>query len=197
MRLLPAVLATAFAVVASARTLRDAPIASSGAPFYLDSPACAWTATESSLGLSIPATVPGDVITDLQAAGVIKDPWFELNFLDNRTLWDTSSRAWNYSTLVTLPPPGAAPGAALLLVFEGIKMGARISLNGVELGVATNQFARYVFPLPAAVVTQGANRVDVAFDSTLSLAGRYMASSGGWVRLRRSQRCFCSSGVCC
>jgi hypothetical protein len=158
-------LSCCFLASSRAASLRDSAIASSVAPLYLDSPACAWTATEASLGLSVAATVPGDIISDLQRAGVVGDPWFELTWLDNRTLWDTSARAWNFSTSVTLPPPGAAPGAALSLVFEGIKMGARVSINGVPLGAATNQFVRYVFPIPAeAVVASGANRVDVAFD---------------------------------
>ena len=164
-------------------SLRDAPMetASPGAT-YLDSPACAWTASEARLGLSIPATVPGDIITDLQRARVVGDPYYELGFLDNRTLWDVAARAWTLTARgVALPPPGAAAGAALLLVFEGIKMGARVSLNGVEVGLATNQFVRYAFPLPpAAVVPGAANRIDVAFDSSLSLAGRFMAASGGW-----------------
>ena len=174
-------LSCCFLASSRAASLRDSAIASSVAPLYLDSPACAWTATEASLGLSVAATVPGDIISDLQRAGVVGDPWFELTWLDNRTLWDTSARAWNFSTSVTLPPPGAAPGAALSLVFEGIKMGARVSINGVPLGAATNQFVRYTFPIPAeAIVASGANRVDVAFDGSLSLAGRFMASSGGW-----------------
>jgi len=175
-----ALLLSCFAAAARAASLRDSAIASSVAPFYLDSPACAWTATESSLGLSIPATVPGDVISDLQRAAVVNDPWFEINWLDNRTLWDVSARAWNFSTSVTLPPPGASPDAALSLVFEGIKMGAHVSINGVPLGAATNQFVRYTFPIPSEVVLSGPNRVDVSFDSSLSLAGRFMASSGGW-----------------
>lgn len=174
-----------FVLAVRGASLRDAPLGAASAPFYLDSPACAWTAAEPSLGLSVPATVPGDIITDLQRARVIGDPYYELNWLDNRTLWDVSARAWNYSTVVQLPPPGAPPAATLLLVFEGIKMGARVLLNGVELGVATNQFVRYIFPLPAAAVVAGANRVDVVFDASLSLAGRYMASSGG---------CECDSG---
>lgn len=162
-------------------TLRDAPLAAATPLLYLDSPAAAWTASEPSLGLAVPATVPGDIVSDLQRARVIGDPYYELNFLDNRTLWDAAARAWNFSTTVALPPPGAAPGAALLLVFEGIKMGARVALNGVPLGAVTNQFARAVFELPAAaVVAGGGNRLDVVFDGTLPLAGRYMACSGGW-----------------
>ena len=161
-------------------TLRDAPIASSVAPLYLDGPA--WTAAEPSLNLSIAATVPGDLLTDLQRAGVIADPYFELTFLDNRSLWDVGARAWTFSTALTLPPPGAPAGAALLLVLESVKMGATVSFNGAPLGNVTNQFARAVFALDAAAVRAGAgaNRVDVAFDATVPTHGRFQASAGAW-----------------
>lgn len=163
----------------SALNLRDAPIVASSPSFYLDN--LTWTATEASLGVSIPATVPGDIISDLQNAGVIGDPYYELNFLDNSTLWSPNSTRWVYSTNVTLPPPDAPAGSSLLLVFEGIKMGARVSLNGVFLGNATNQFVRYTFPIPAnMIIPGGSNRVEVAFDAAISTKGRYMACSGGW-----------------
>jgi beta-mannosidase len=159
-------------------TLRDAPIVGSSPALYLDGE---WTAAEATLGLSIPATVPGDIITDLQRAGVIADPWYELNWLDNRTLWAPNATQWVYSTPVTLPPPGAPAGSSLLLVLEGVKMGARVSLNGVPLGNVTNQHVRYVFPVPPGAASPGsANRLEVAFDPTLQTKGRYMASSGGW-----------------
>lgn len=170
-------LSLASRVLALLPTLRDIPLASFLPPLYLDG---GWVASEDQLGLTIPAVVPGDIISDLQRSGVVGDPFYELNFLDNRSLWQNSN-SWTYAVNVTLPPPGAAPGASLLLVFEGIKMGARVTFNGVALGTATNQFVRYVFPLPTeAVVPGGTNRIDVIFDASLSLAGRYMACSGGW-----------------
>ena len=107
--LLPALCALLLSAAACGASLRDAPLASASPPLYLDSPACVWSANESSLGLSIPATVPGDIITDLQRAGVIGDPYYELSWLDNLTLWDVSMRAWHFSTAVQLPPPGAPP----------------------------------------------------------------------------------------
>ena len=36
---------------------------------------------------SIPASVPGDLLTDLEAAGLIGDPLYELNWL-NSSIWD-------------------------------------------------------------------------------------------------------------
>lgn len=49
--------------------LRDIPVASSGAVQYLDSNETAWTVSDSFGRWSIPAAVPGDLLSDLQAAG--------------------------------------------------------------------------------------------------------------------------------
>ena len=42
---------------------------------------------------SIAASVPGDLITDLQTAGMVGDPIYELNF-KNGTLWDGYAKFW-------------------------------------------------------------------------------------------------------
>ena len=104
-----------------------------------------WKAS-SATGLSIDATVPGDIITDLQRAGEIGDPLYELNWKDpkNVRLWN---QTWTYTR--TLPPATsslvkhAAGAGEVLLVFDGIKMGATIKLNGKTLGMATDQFVKY------------------------------------------------------
>lgn len=51
--------------------LRDTPVATSGfgGLQYLDSNDTAWTVFDSSGRWSIPAAVPGDLLSDLQAAG--------------------------------------------------------------------------------------------------------------------------------
>lgn len=161
--------------VASQYSLRDHPIQSAYSPLYLDGQ---WTASEQSLGLNITATVPGDIVTDLQRAGIIKDPWYEITFLDNRTLWDPSVRKWVFTTSVFLPPPGVAP-TPLLLVFEGVKMGAHVLWNGAEIGQVTNQFARYIFALPSDS-SGGRSTLTLLFDGALITDNRFMPSSGGW-----------------
>jgi hypothetical protein len=64
--------------------------------------------------VAIPATVPGDLITDLETAGLVGDPLHELNWL-NSTIWG-GPHSWNYST--TFPTPVAGAGTSLL-VFDG------------------------------------------------------------------------------
>jgi hypothetical protein len=65
--------------------------------------------------VSIPAQVPGDLITDLQLSGLVGDPLYELNFL-NASIWDANT--WTYSTTFNLAASGSS-----LLVFDGVKMG--------------------------------------------------------------------------
>ena len=93
-----AMLSLAAALAAAAAdvsvSLRDHPIASAGTTTFVDSPSHMWTASTQhppgagyhadqpqrapppGLNLTVAATVPGDLLTDLQRAGVIADPWY-------------------------------------------------------------------------------------------------------------------------
>ena len=83
-------------------------------------------------GGPIAATVPGDLLSDLERAGTIGDPLFELNFKDEaqQSLW---MQDWAYTRSFALEGSSAA-GA--LLVFDSIKMGARVYVDGALLGTA-------------------------------------------------------------
>ena len=148
--------------------------------------------------LSMAATVPGDLVTDLERAGVVGDPLLDTNFQDEARSW--SGRDWVLSKTFT-PPPALAAAAHVLLVFDGIKMGATVRLNGVALGNATNQHRRYVF---AAELLPGSNTVTVTWDPSITTEGRYMDCSGGWdwapyvekKRERSEERSVCCVLVC-
>jgi hypothetical protein len=58
----------------------------------------------------------------------------------------------------------------ILLVLDGVKMGARVLVNGIPLGNVSNQFVRYVFPLPPGTKPTG-NTLEIAFDSSIALHG--------------------------
>lgn len=94
---------------------------------------------------SLTGKVPGDLITDLQNAGMIGDPLYELNF-KNASLWDTN--VWTYTTTVTMDASrlaaALAAGSAHVLVFDGVKMGASVTLNGKSVGIIKDQFLRWV-----------------------------------------------------
>ena len=58
--------------------LRDTPIAGTGPAMPLDG-SWAWTASSQSLGVAVPATVPGDLLTDLQRSKVSAPEALEMN----------------------------------------------------------------------------------------------------------------------
>ena len=115
----------------------------------------------------IAGSVPGDLLTDLQNAGVIPDPLFEDNFLTNASVWADS--VWTYSKSFTVP------SGRSWLVFDGIKMGATIRVDGNIIGNATDQFRRLSFD-----VAPGRHTLQVVFDPRIEVDGRFMACTGGW-----------------
>eukprot|EP01050_Picozoa_sp_SAG11_P037603 SAG11_NODE_14914_length_595_cov_1.137097_1_plen_150_part_00 len=124
------------------------------------------------------AIVPGDVVTDLHRAGKIGDPLYELNFKD-----PAQQKIWmeDYTYTRSFALVGSGEGA--VIVFDSIKMGARVSVNGVQLGTVSDQFSRYIFPLSQALVDGAAeHNVTVAFDASIDTQGRFMACSGGCER---------------
>jgi hypothetical protein len=147
-----------------------------------------WVVASETWGVSVPATVPGDLVTDLQRAGVIGDPWFELGFLNSTTpgaqgapLWDVG--VWAYSATVAPRAPLAAAlaaGGEATLVFDGIKMAADIFWNGAHLGFVNDQFLRFSFPLPEVLDT---NALQISFPTSRdprNAEGRFSGASGGW-----------------
>ena len=114
-------------------------------------------------------------------ASQIGDPLYELNF-KNATLWNDN--AWTYTTTITMDAARLetlrATGGSHVLVFDGIKMGAMIKLNGKVIGNATDQFLRYEFPLAAGALMAGGNELTVTFDNEMFCGGRWMACTGGW-----------------
>lgn len=124
-------------------------------------------------GFTIAAKVPGDLISDLYAAGQIGNPLYEKNWL-NSSIWN--DHEWTYATEFEAD-------SSSLLVFDGIKMGAKIRVNGVEIGQATDQFARYTFALNEhpGLIKNSSNILEVLFvGSLLNCGGRWMACTGGW-----------------
>jgi hypothetical protein len=180
-------LAVALAVVAAADPgLRDLPIASAAEPTYLDG---AWTASSGAplrgaapINISVPAWVPGDLLTDLQKAKVIPDPWLDITWIANSSLW--TEHEWTYSTHFGVESALALAGASTLqLVFDGVKMGATVRVNGHTVGVVRDQFLRYAFTLGSEVALlpgPRANRLDVTFAEDVAEDGRFMACTGGW-----------------
>jgi hypothetical protein len=128
----------------------DHPIATALPPRYLEN----WTVSSASAGVSVPAAVPGDVISDLHRAGVIPDPMFGVNWREPLyvNIWNRND--WIYRTTFVLPATKAQT-LQHALVFEGVKTGASIAVNGVLVGVAVDQFLRYSFDLAGVGLRAG------------------------------------------
>ena len=150
-----------------------------------------WTASSPSQGLSMPARVPGDVISDLFRAGVIPEPLYELNWIRNASLWNDHLWAYNRTHVVDARVVARLQDSSadddLLLVFDGIKMGADIYSNGVWIGRSIAQFERHVFSFrqllanktTAGALRAGANTISVVFDPAINTE-LFMQCTGGW-----------------
>ena len=162
-------------------TLVDHPIASGIAPIYLDGD---WTATNSGgpeAALPLPARVPGDILTDLQRAGRVGDPywnttWQEPGFI---AAWNTGT--WSYRK--RFATPSSSSDSSYLLVLDGIRMGAMVRLNDRFLGNATDQFVRYAFAVPQAALQAvggpAENELEITFGAELGIdcGGRWTYSA--------------------
>ncbi len=140
---------------------------------YLDDEHWSWHRDDD--GFTMPASVPGDVVTDLQAAGAIGDPLLDDNFVRDAPVWN---RTWTLRTTFE----ARSDAARILLVFDGIKMGASVKLNHVPLGTIRDQFLRYVFDVRNASrdLLRETNKLELIFDPSIDVAGRFAACSGGW-----------------
>ena len=173
-----------FAITAAAQRcdqLRDHPLPGSAAVQLLDG---RWAAHNAHSGLTINASVPGDIISDLQTAGVIPDVYFNVSWREPRYVSQWANGTWSfertfsYDAAVPTTAPAGAPNTTLL-VFDGVKMGAVITLNDVPLGVVTDQFLRYSFPVGGLIKPTG-NTLRLTFDPAIDTGGRFMACTGGY-----------------
>jgi beta-mannosidase len=112
--------------------------------------------------LPIPATVPGTVHTDLLAAGLIPDPYLDLNEL---TL-DWIGRAnWSYSRKIERQP---VDGEILTLAFDGLDTVATVSVNGAVVAHTENMHRRYAFDVTKFLT--GTDTLEVRFESAWDVA---------------------------
>jgi len=135
---------------------------------YLDDEQWSWVRGDD--GFTIPASVPGDVVTDLQRAGAIGDPLLDDNFVRDAPVWNTT---WTLRTTFE----ARSDAARISLVFDGVKMGARVRLNHVTLGTVRDQFLRYVFDVRNAStdLLRETNKLELIFDQAIDVGGRFAA----------------------
>ncbi|MCP8882542.1 glycoside hydrolase family 2 protein [Devosia sp. XJ19-1] len=107
---------------------------------------------------AIAASVPGTVHTDLLAAGLIPDPYLDLNEI---TVDWVGHCDWRYDTRFNWQDDGADH---VELVFAGVDTFAVISLNGIEIGQTANMNRTYRFDVRAHL-RAGENHLSVTFQS--------------------------------
>lgn len=130
---------------------------------------CVTAATDRpSLPDAIPATVPGTVHTDLLAAGLIADPYLDLNEL--RQDW-VGRQDWRYETRFDWQPGGPRVDLAC----DGLDTFAEIVLNGHVVGTTANQNRRYRFDVTDLLVA-GENRLAVTFRSAWAVGAEMAAA---------------------
>jgi beta-mannosidase len=116
------------------------------------------------LDADVPAQVPGTAHTDLLDAGLIPDPYLDLN--ETALAW-MHLVDWRYQT--TFTATAAADGEHLDLVFDGLDTVATVTLNGTVLGRTYNQHRGYRFDV-AGLVVEGENHLVVDLRSALAHA---------------------------
>lgn len=107
----------------------------------------------------IGAEVPGSVQNDLLNAGIIEDPYFELNAL--KTEW-IENKWWNYRKVFQLPD--SLKGKKARLVFKGVDYRASFYLNDVKLGEHENMFTAVKFDITGLLRFDAENILEVVLE---------------------------------
>ena len=130
-------------------TLVERPIASGAPVVYLDGAdwtlehlanATAAAQRSGNRAPQINATVPGDILSDLQRAGRIPDPYWNTSWREPSLISAWNEGSWRYSKRFDWTPPSAPAQEQeqVLLCFDGVLMGAVLELNGQLLTSTTN-----------------------------------------------------------
>jgi beta-mannosidase len=114
----------------------------------------------------IPFALPGDIVTALQQAGVIEDPYKGRNEYDCRWI---SERDWVARRAFT------HDGAACDLVIDGLDTVAEVRLNGALVLSAANAHRRYRVDVAGAILP-GQNEITITFRSPVVAAAEAQAT---------------------
>ncbi|GGK78474.1 glycoside hydrolase family 2 protein [Mangrovihabitans endophyticus] len=112
----------------------------------------------------VPATVPGCVHTDLLDAGLIPDPYLDLN--EVAVDW-IGRQPWQYETVFSWQPEAGAHEVDL--VCGGLDTIATVLVNDVEVGRTRNMHRSYRFPV-RHLLKPGENKLTVLFSSAWTYA---------------------------
>merc|ERR1719447_1810280 len=98
-----------------------------------------WVVSSSRANISVPATVPGGIYSDLRQAGVLnQDLYYRFNDVEYRWVGEED---WTYTGQFQLSV-SQLEAAKIELDCEGLDTVAEISINGIHIGNASNMFVR-------------------------------------------------------
>jgi beta-mannosidase len=147
--------------------------------------------------VSCAGSVPGCVHLDLQAAGLIDDPFYRDN--EQATLW-VSETDWTYSRTFSVEAALLAH-TRVILRCEGLDTLATIRVNGQAVSETNNMFRVWEFDVKP-LLKAGENRIEVGFAAALPFVqaqdkanepalyawgvGHHKLNGGGWLRKQPS-----------
>ena len=130
-----------------------------------------WQLSKSGVEEWSPATVPGSVHTDLQAARVIPDPFYGDNEL--KVAW-VAQTDWTYRRTFT-PDEMLLAQDKVFLECDGLDTLATLRLNGEEIARTDNMHRRYTFDVTGKL-NPGENTIEVEFASPVNYVNQRLDS---------------------
>ncbi len=122
----------------------------------------------------IPATVPGNIQADLEAAHRLKPLWYGAG--DPR-LAEVAHKDWWYRRDFDLPDTFA--GARIQLIFDGVDYACDIWLNGRRLGSHAGMFRRFAFEVSDIVKPGETNRLALKIERMPPALAHILSASDG------------------
>lgn len=119
-----------------------------------------WTVSSVNGNQAYPATVPGNIFSDLIDNEVIKDPFVGEN--EHKVQW-VSDSVWVYKSTFNLPKT-LLNKQHITLNFDGLDTYASVLLNGEALIKTNNAFRNYTLPVKDLVAAK--NTIEIKFEPT-------------------------------
>lgn len=113
-----------------------------------------WDVESRALSETIPAQVPGYVQEALLSAELIES-------LNDERIQKWSAYDYTYVLEGFGLPAGCSADDTFVMVLEGLDTHGEIELNGVPIGECNNYFRTWRFPIPAGLLRQEGNRMEI------------------------------------
>lgn len=119
-----------------------------------------WTVSSAHGMQSYPASVPGNIYSDLMDNEIIEDPFVGEN--EHKVQW-VSDSVWVYKSTFNLPK-AVLKKQHITLNFDGLDTYATVKLNGKSLIKTNNAFRNYTIPIKGLIKSE--NAIDIRFNPT-------------------------------